>query len=425
VIAGVAISLSTPGLLGQMMRDLLRWLLVGAAVLAANAAVAERLVDGVPIPDDAELVDVRDPKVGSFQGIWAGRWGGKRKHILIVERVDPDGTAHVIYADLDPSGTTGRSSKPKARVRGATLTAYLSGATATYQMTAVNWIEARYSPGDSPAELKRINSAALPGMTIPEHEGESIRIDSGLLEKGRQIQLEVVIFKPPGAGPFPLLVVNHGSTIHGDNPELFTWTFAKAAFAEIFVKKGYLVAYPQRRGRGKSDGRYDEGFNAARTHYSCDPDISRAGADRALADIEAAVAILRRRRDVATGPILIAGHSRGGALSIAYAGKHPNDVRGVINFAGGWLDDKCLVDASVVNSSLPSRYGTFPRPTLWLYGVRDSLYSQIHTAENFKAFQKAGGRGELIELDVPDRDDDHEVMFFPLLWKAHVDRYLR
>ena len=33
------------------MRDLLRWLLVAAAVLTADTAVADRDIDGVPIPD--------------------------------------------------------------------------------------------------------------------------------------------------------------------------------------------------------------------------------------------------------------------------------------------------------------------------------------------------------------------------------------
>jgi acetamidase/formamidase len=37
----------------------------------------------------------------------------------------------------------------------------------------------------------------------------------------------------------------------------------------------------------------------------------------------------------AAGPILIGGVSRGGVLSIAYAGMHPEEVSGVLNFVGG------------------------------------------------------------------------------------------
>src|SRR5262249_19881821 len=68
----------------------------------------------------------------------------------------------------------------------------------------------------------------------------------------------------------------------------------------------YMVAFPQRRGRGKSQGLYDEGFNVDRTQgYACDPKQSLPGADRALIDIDAAVEVLRQRPDVAGQPILM------------------------------------------------------------------------------------------------------------------------
>jgi dienelactone hydrolase len=54
-----------------------------------------------------------------------------------------------------------------------------------------------------------------------------------------------------------------------------------------------------------------------------------------LTDIDAAIAVLRRRQDVAPGPVLIGGHSRGGVLSVVYAGMHPEQALGVINFVGG------------------------------------------------------------------------------------------
>ena len=259
---------------------------------------------------------------------------------------------------------------------------------------------------------------------VADSEGESIMIDSGLSENDQLVRLEVVIFKPEGAGPFPLLVVNHGSTGKGIDPALFTQTFKAPAFAKIFVSKGYLVAYPQRRGRGKSEGLYDEGFHADRTlGYTCEPERSLPGADRALGDIEAAVAVLHRRADVAAGPVLMAGFSRGGALSVAYAGMHPNDVAGVINFVGGWLGEVCGLAASKVNTRLLRRGGAFQRSMLWLYGIHDRFYSLGHSGENFVAFRAAGGKGTFLPFDVPV-GNGHLVMFEPSLWMADVDRYL-
>jgi hypothetical protein len=95
-----------------------------------------------------------------------------------------------------------------------------------------------------------------------------------------------------------LLVFNHGSTGRGTDPNLFTQTYASPGIADFLVERGWMVAFPQRRGRGKSDGLYDEGFAPDRAlGYSCDPDRSLPGADRALVDIKAAVEALQQRSD--------------------------------------------------------------------------------------------------------------------------------
>ena len=244
-----------------------------------------------------------------------------------------------------------------------------------------------------------------------------------LQEGGKPVRFEVVIEMPGGQGPFPLLVFNHGSTGKGTEPQLFTETWRSRSIADFFVEKGWMVAFPQRRGRGKSDGLYDEGFAPDRTQgYSCDPNRSLAGADRALEDLGAAIAALQRRPDVAGGTILLGGQSRGGALSIAYAGMHPEQVVGVLNFVGGWKSDGAT-SAGEINGTLFRRGGTFPRPTLWLYGRGDSYYSIEHSRSNFDAFMSAGGKGEFIEFDVPN-GLGHRVIDYPNLWGGPVEKYL-
>jgi len=69
---------------------------------------------------------------------------------------------------------------------------------------------------------------------------------------------------PNGVGPFPTLIFHHGSTGRGDAPALFTGTFESPSLARLFNESGWLVAFPQRRGRGASDGLYDEGFEPDR-----------------------------------------------------------------------------------------------------------------------------------------------------------------
>lgn len=185
-----------------------------------------------------------------------------------------------------------------------------------------------------------------------------------------------------------------------------------------------MVAFPQRRGRGKSDGLYDEGLAADRTQgYSCDPSRSLPGTDRALTDIEAAIAALQRRPDVAGKRLLIWGASRGGVLAIAYAGGHPQQIVGVINFVGGWENEYRCRTAKEINGALFERGAKYNRATLWLYGRGDMCYSIAHSRSNYETFTKAGGKGAFIEFDVPG-GNGHFLAAYHELWREHVERYL-
>jgi dienelactone hydrolase len=408
-----------------------RLTLIVIVLLLPGAAFADRMVDGVPIPDDVSIASdtvATSDNGRSFLGVWIGRWGGVLKHILIVESLQSDGTARVIYAVGDNPNANVRRAwlRLPATLRDDTLT--ITGAfTATYKLTTATTATASFQSGRgrSQAEMAKLDFAALtaPGRKVFVGDAESIMTATKLRENGRPIHLEVAIAKPEGNGPFPLMVINHGSTGRGDNPALFRQTFAPPGTAEYFVRKGFMVAFPQRRGRGESEGLYDEGFQLDRSQgYACDPKLSLAGADRALADIEAAVEVLRQRPDVAPRPIVMMGVSRGGILSLAYAGMHPREVTGVINFVGGWAGESCSF-AGEINGTLFKRGAKFPHPTLWLYGDHDPFYSLDHSRANFAAFQAAGGSGQFFEFEVPSHNG-HMVMLFPQLWSGHVDRYL-
>lgn len=248
-------------------------------------------------------------------------------------------------------------------------------------------------------------------------------VATSLVEAGQPIRLELVISKPSGPGPFPALVFNHGSTGRGDNPDLFRRTWHSSAISQFFVDRGWMVIYPQRRGRGRSDGLYDEGFEADRSRYSCQPERSLAGLARAMADLDAVMEHVRTRPDVLTSRMLIGGQSRGGILAIAYAGERPNLFLGAINFVGGWMGDGCPSAASI-NSTAARRGAASPHPTLWLYGDQDPYYSLAHSRATFDAFVGAGGKGRFETFWVPGQNSGHFVIAHPRLWKAPLTAYL-
>jgi hypothetical protein len=107
---------------------------------------------------------------------------------------------------------------------------------------------------------------------------------------------------------------------------------------------------PQRRGRGRSDGLYDEGFSADRRQgYTCDFAKSLSGAERALDDIGAAI----------------------GALNI----QHSQNNFMLFQNAGG--------QGTFLEFNVPGGYGhaVLSAPELWQGPVAEYLSSLTHAAK--------------------------------------------
>jgi pimeloyl-ACP methyl ester carboxylesterase len=406
--------------------------LIAFMLVAGPVSAADRLVDGVPLPEDAKVATVMetDPaELRQWAGVWVGAWGGLLKHVLLVESVTADGFARVVYAIGDNPwlGIRRAWSRHEATLSGRRLTISETGFSATYDLNDQGGLSATYTRGKnvSHAAMTKTDLATLtaPGAVIPWTRGKSELLRTALVEDGKPVNLEVVIFRPNAAGPFPLAVFNHGSTGNGTIPLLFTQTWFDVGLADFLNNRGWIVAFPQRRGRGKSDGLYDEGFSADRRQgYTCDFDTSLSGAERALDDIAAAMVALKQRPDVAPSRVLIGGQSRGGILSVAYAGMHPEQISGVMNFVGGWMGTGCDT-AARLNGTLFEQGARFGRPTLWLYGDQDPFYDIQHSRNNFTLFKSAGGQGTFLEFKVPG-GYGHFVLSVPELWEAPVAEYL-
>ena len=118
------------------------------------------------------------------------------------------------------------------------------------------------------------------------------------------------------------------------------------------------------------------------------------------------------------------GVSRGGVLSVVYAGERPDVFQGVLNFVGGWVGDRCR-DAVNVNPVAFRRGAALKKPMLWLYGERDPYYAISHSRSNFGAFIDAGGQGEFLTFEVPANASGHSLHRHPALWEPAVGRYLQ
>ena len=260
------------------------------------------------------------------------------------------------------------------------------------------------------------------------------RVPTKFFDGQKPISLEMVVFKPDnvGEGPFPTLVFNHGSTGRGDDPKSFTITETNEHIVNFFTSRGWLVVFPQRRGRGNSDGLYDEGFIKSRKRYSIAPKIALLGLERALEDVDEIVKYLKAHPLVDNDKMIIGGVSRGGILAIAYAGTRPNSFIGAINFVGGWIGEFSGSDLyrffydymKKTNTETFKRSARSGKPTIWLYGENDSFYKMKHIKKNFDAFISAGGIGTFHTYNLGANINGHYLTYRPDLWQNDISTFL-
>ena len=215
------------------------------------------------------------------------------------------------------------------------------------------------------------------------------------------VELETTLFKPDGPGPFPLVVFNHGRDA-GD-PHVQPRS-RPLAFAREFVRRGYVVAVPNRRGFAGSTGVY--------TDTGCD--LEADGIEQAR-DIDAAVAWLSHQGFVDPARVIVAGVSHGGFASLAYGaysaygGHDAGSVRGIINFAGGLRKDECTQWRHSLVSAFADFGAQSHRPTLWFYGSNDRVFDAPLVTALDRAYTSAGGQVTLIDYG-RYKDDAHGLV---------------
>ncbi len=372
------------------------------------------------VPHD---VRIESPPPGLPDSItaWCGAWSGwadqgRTSDVrLIVEKVSFDGATVVCVRASARRGQ--QSERAMAAWHGGGLQVNLpDGAIVHLRMRDPQVVEL----------LWRDAGGRMAGVLTQQDAGGhrvSEYLSTGVMDQeGRPIHLEMVTCKPSGSGPFPALLFNHGSTGMGNDTAVFATTVTSPALARFFNDRGWMVVFPQRRGRGKSGGVYAEGLEPDGSGYSNRPGCALAGFSHALHDVECAVAHLLERPDVDRDRLLIGGHSRGGFLALAAAGAQPGLFQGVLNFAGGWVDEQATADE--INGGLAVRGAGFAGPTLWLYADHDPFYGLAHSRKNFGAFVAAGGKGSFHVLATDAGQDGHNILGFSGLWGSIVQPLL-
>jgi len=414
---------------GQTMRRSLAILSMVFLMVMRDAQAQPLTIDPesiVPLPAKFDMEpptpDV-PPEMARFYGAWIGTWHDDR-HILVVERIKPNGHADVVFAQSDSAffGTNREWWRDEATIVDGVLTMtgfrifqytfdgpdrlYMTATLKSGGVTSgalVRTDPARLAAGERPVDWPWPGERIwIPHLTVRTPDGT------------RPIRLEATFYPAAGPQPAPLAIFTHGSDV-GRN-QLRSWSFSTEA--HWLRDKGFAVLALMRRGRGSSEGiNGEEDFG--RAHDGGLTDVS-AGIAQAVDDLESAIAYGRTLPGVQPGPVLLVGQSRGGFLAMHYAALRPRGVMGVVNFSGGWYPYGPVTTPYYANAG---RGATDKVPQLWLYADNDKLYEETLVREYYQAFTEAGGRARF-ELLHGIPGDGHLLRLVPSRWRPVADEFL-
>lgn len=237
--------------------------------------------------------------------------------------------------------------------------------------------------------------------------------------------IATTILRPEGPGPFGGVVLSHGVPVSAEerrleSPRMLLHT------AAIFVRHGYAVIMPLRRGFGATGGWFAE--NAG----SCsDPDYLR-GEAAAAEDIMAAYDFARRLPYVDGSRMILAGQSPGGVASLFAAGaRAPDGLVAVLAFAPGRGGNPMLhpgVPCAVEPlAKVFAVLGTKVKvPVLFHYAQNDLFFNPSTSRLWFQRFSAGGAPAEYV-LQPPFGANGHFIFSDDAgarYWVPEVERFL-
>jgi len=231
--------------------------------------------------------------------------------------------------------------------------------------------------------------------------------------------------RPPGDAPAPVAVINHGSPRNAGDRATRQPSACTSAPAEWFLKRGYVVAFPLRRGYGATGGKWAENYGTCQK-----PNFVRAG-NATADDIEDAIAYVAKLPYADPARILVVGQSAGGWGTVALGARNRKSVWGLINFAGGragWAEKKpntnCAPD---MLAAAAGRYGSRARlPALWVYAENDTYFTPAIIRAMHNAYSAAGAPVDFHLLG-PQGKDGHNLFFSDggaKVWGPLVEKYI-
>jgi dienelactone hydrolase len=232
---------------------------------------------------------------------------------------------------------------------------------------------------------------ALQAMVPDVHE-KIIQIPT---ENTPPVLLQVTVYTPEGSGPFPLVILNHGSADYSPKEQLRS----RLSFATLyFLSRGYAVAQPMMRGYAGSGGQQPA--------VGCD--IIAISDSNAL-DIRRVIQYMSTQPNIDGSRVIVAGQSYGGYNALAVGTLDLPSVKGLIDFNGTMLTKVCPDDLNRTINAVGYYAARTHVPSIWFYGTNDKLIAESTWRAAYRRYNLLGGDATLVSFG-NFKEDSHNLL---------------
>lgn len=248
-----------------------------------------------------------------------------------------------------------------------------------------------------------------------------------VVHKG-SVMLHALLWRPQGRGPFPAILLNHGSGRTREELErLGPYERNADILGPVFARHGYVFLFLFRRGVGLSA---DQGTNAVDLMNS---ELAAHGQEarstlqlqllenREMSDALSGLAFVRALPEVDARDVAVIGHSFGGSLTLLLAEREPNLRAAVIFSCAGYSWDR----SPQLRARLLTAMAHIETPVFFIHAAND--YS-VASGKTLDARLQQLGKPHLLKIYPPIGHTADEGHDFPYLgvssWEHDVFAFL-
>jgi dienelactone hydrolase len=270
--------------------------------------------------------------------------------------------------------------------------------------------------------------AVQQGQVRIEGQTTQGRPDTVVVHNG-SVSLRGLLWRPTGSGPFPAILLNHGSGRSREElAQRGPYEGQADTLGPVFARHGYVFLFLFRQGVGLSATQGASAIDLMNSEVAAHGQKARNTIQlqllegRELSDALAGLAFLRKLPDVDPHNVGVVGHSFGGSLTVLMAEREP-DLRAVVIFSGaGYSWDR----SPELRERLLAALAHVHAPMFFIHAANDYSFAP-GTALDARLQQL--GKAHRLKIYPPigrTPDDGH---FFPFLgvsrWEPDVFAFLK